>query len=48
LADFHTGNDTKCHDGIPGMVIMSITIPIIVQSITIALPVLSYGQLLYR
>ena len=39
LADYPTGNDTKCHDRITGTVILPITVPIIFRSVMIALPV---------
>jgi hypothetical protein len=37
FADYHTGNDTKCQDVITGMVIWPITVPAIIQSVTMSL-----------
>ncbi len=39
LADYHTGNLSKCHNVITGTVTWPITIQVMIQSVTMALPV---------
>ncbi len=39
LDDCRTGNLSKCHDVITGTVTWPITVPVMIQSVTMALPV---------
>ncbi len=39
LADYHTGNISKCHNVITGKVTWPITVPAMIHSVTMALPI---------
>ncbi len=45
---YHTSNVLMCQDSITGIVIFPITVPVMVKSVAIALPVLKSANLPYR